>query len=404
MKIVHTGDWHLGSHLGLVDRRGDLCHALRQIAGYLNEHQVDVMLVAGDVFHRNRQDEIHAAIEDIKEIFSPFLTGGGTIIVISGNHDSEVFFETLRDALDLGAPGHAGPQNINATGRLYVAPNARTLRLADHGGNIVQFVLMPYPTPRNYLQDGETYQTLEEKHALLQKNYTQTLEALESRLDARLPSVLVSHIVIRGITTPSEYHLSETEAVMFEPGDIPTHWAYVAYGHIHQAQAAIPGAVHVRYAGSIERMDAGERDDQKSVVLCEVGPEGLAGEPQLLPLTSTPIYHLDITDPDSQLTNLAERYPDAERAIVSYILSWQPGKHGLADLRQRIEDIFPRCARREFREIGRDMHHQAAFTAQNISDVGGTVRRYLQDRLSTHARREALLALAEALLAKEERA
>src|SRR6266566_5422392 len=50
MRILHTADWHMQYRLGRQDRSEHIHHALEQIAGYLQEHSVDVMLVAGDIF------------------------------------------------------------------------------------------------------------------------------------------------------------------------------------------------------------------------------------------------------------------------------------------------------------------------------------------------------------------
>ena len=105
MKILHTGDWHMNDALGRVDRSDDIFAVIAQIAAYLDEYDVDVLLVAGDLFsERSSREQLRRAISRLRELFTPFLLRGGTIVAISGNHDSETFFETLRDALDLALP------------------------------------------------------------------------------------------------------------------------------------------------------------------------------------------------------------------------------------------------------------------------------------------------------------
>ena len=74
-------------------------------------------------------------------------------------------------------------------------------------------------------------------------------------MDERRPAVLVSHIAIRGVPVRHERKLRDTDDVLFEPEDISGRWAYAAYGHIHAA-STVNGMEHVRYAGSIERLDA----------------------------------------------------------------------------------------------------------------------------------------------------
>lgn len=92
MKILHTSDWHLNERLKHVPRQGDIVARLEEIAGYLEEYQVDVMVVAGDLFsHYNRLEELKSAMGEVNRIFKPFLLQGGTIVTISGNHDDENF-------------------------------------------------------------------------------------------------------------------------------------------------------------------------------------------------------------------------------------------------------------------------------------------------------------------------
>ena len=105
MRILHTADWHLNDRLERQDRQPDLLRALDQISRYLDEYKVDVMVVAGDLFsERSTREQWRDAISQIKERFISFLTRGGTIVAISGNHDNEAYFDMLRDALDLASP------------------------------------------------------------------------------------------------------------------------------------------------------------------------------------------------------------------------------------------------------------------------------------------------------------
>src|SRR5512141_1300316 len=105
MKILHTSDWHLNERQGHVDRQQDIVKRLEEIAGLLEQHQVDVMLVSGDLFSNTvRLDQARSAFSDVSRVFRPFLVRGGTMIVIGGNHDSEDLFNMCRLAMDLAAP------------------------------------------------------------------------------------------------------------------------------------------------------------------------------------------------------------------------------------------------------------------------------------------------------------
>ena len=123
MRILHTADWHMNARLGHQDRTQDIVASLERVAAYLDEYAVDVMVVAGDLFcDRSDRNALREAVGQIRRIFGPFLTRPsrpGTILAISGNHDSDLFFETLRHALDL-APAPATADGTLAPGRMYL--------------------------------------------------------------------------------------------------------------------------------------------------------------------------------------------------------------------------------------------------------------------------------------------
>lgn len=401
MRILHTSDWHMNDRLGFQDRSADICCALEQIATYLEEYKVDVMLVTGDLFERSNAEKKETAIAEFKRIFQPFLMRNGTILAISGNHDDETFFGTLRDALDLVAPGRKGRDGTHATGRLYIFPRPKQIQLADEAGDIVQFVLMPYPTPHRYLRDtGLQPRNIEERNRFIQNKFKETLDEFKSRLDERYASVLLSHINIRGVKVHPLHHPSETDDVIFEPEHVPAYFKYVAYGHIHKPQEAMPGAPYIRYAGSIERLHPNESEDQKSVVLFEIVKNQRAGDPELLPLSSTPIYHVEITDPDAQIPQLAEQHPDADSALVKYTLHWQPGRHNKDELYRALNGIFKRCYARDDVKVGHEDTHKTGFTAQRMDDVVGIVNDYLKVHLAAHPQGAEIKALADELLAE----
>lgn len=80
MKIVVSGDWHLGLTLGSYDFFDDISEAINI---FIDETQgADFAIVLGDVFHSNRP-----LPRDMAFIISSFLNVGCPTIVLSGNHD-----------------------------------------------------------------------------------------------------------------------------------------------------------------------------------------------------------------------------------------------------------------------------------------------------------------------------
>jgi DNA repair exonuclease SbcCD nuclease subunit len=182
---------------------------------------------------------------------------------------------------------------------------------------------------------------------------------------------------------------------------VPTTWAYVALGHIHQAQPLM-GLPHVRYSGSIERLDLGEHRDDKGAVLVEVGPEGRRGEPIILPIDATPIYDVGIRNPQDDLPRLRDLYPHAERALVRYRVTYTAGVDNLDAILRELDAIFPRWYDRswaESAELG-----DASTPDDDLprhASLHETVLNYLKAELADHRDREDILKLAEILLAEE---
>jgi exonuclease SbcD len=405
MKILHTADWHLSDRLGRIDRTDDLRRAVERVARYCAEHQADVLLVAGDLFSELcRPDTLRSAIEHLQEVFEPFLLGGGTILALTGNHDNETFCQTLNLVMTLAAPAAGKFGELCQAGRLYLATNPTFVRLADRQGQEVQFLLMPYPTPTRYLRGEETqrYAGLEEKNQRLQTAFARTLGELREhpKYQRGLPTVLAAHVHVQGARLPNLFRMSEQESIIFAENDLPADLAYVALGHIHQPQQ-LRGLAHVRYSGSIERLDLGERRDAKGVVLVDVGAEGLQGEPAFLPLEATPIYSVELFSPlKPEIQQLRERYPSAQRDLVHLQFTYAAGVDNLEETLRELEEIFPRWYARDWSEAGALGPSMTSGAADPARSFEATVRDYLRQELMNYSEedREAVLARAEELI------
>jgi exonuclease SbcD len=409
MRILHTADWHLGDRMGRIDRTDDLRQAVERVAACCQEEKVDVLLVAGDLFSElSRPDALRESIEHLQGVFEKFLLDGGTILAITGNHDNENFCQTLCLVMNLAAPASAGVGEIHPRGRLYLAANPTFLRLADRDEQPVQFLLFPYPTPARYLREEQTqrYGSLEEKNRHLQSAYALKVKEFlaHQRYEPKSPTVLSAHIHVQGAQVPTLFRISEQESIVFAEKDLPSNLDYIALGHIHQPHCLM-GMEHVRYAGSIERLDLGEKMDHKSLTLFDIGFDGLVGAPRTKALPSTPMYDITIFDPKNELPTLKENYKDAERALVRYHLHYKAGENNLHELLTELDRIFPRWYDREWTEaseLGPALTLSAA--GQGQKSFHDTVIDYLKDELANHEdeERQSLLKLAEQLLVEEQ--
>ena len=400
MRILHTADWHMNTQLGRRDLSPYILRSLEQIAGYLESERVDVMLVAGDLFSERSGDEgITRALDELKRIFGPFVARGGTILSVSGNHDPETRFEGMRHLLSLGGQG-----------RFQIRADPGFLTLSGPRGEVVQFVLMPFPTPRAYGRDeGQgSYSTFEERNCALQERFSGVLESFKRDfVQPHLPTVLVSHIHVRGASGHTLFKVSETEEVVFDAHQIPSDWAYCAYGHIHKPGPAVAGNDFIRYSGSPIALDLAERDDHKSCVVFEVDERGMTGQLQLLPLLGPRLHKLHI--------NAGEEAPEVFvprlKNLVGDDLAWcelrfDPRTHSLPALRSALERALPNIYSFQAEELGSDVSSgpillSSSSDEPNVlsAEPSSLVREFLGRRLQNHSDKTAILALAEELMA-----
>ncbi|WP_223606757.1 exonuclease subunit SbcD [Chryseobacterium sp. OSA05B] len=87
MKILHTADWHLGKRLDRFSRLEEQISAMEEIITTADEEDVDLILVAGDLFD-NFTPGVEAAELFYKTLKRLSQNGKRPVIAISGNHDS----------------------------------------------------------------------------------------------------------------------------------------------------------------------------------------------------------------------------------------------------------------------------------------------------------------------------
>jgi exonuclease SbcD len=407
MRILHTADWHLNDRLGRIDRTDDLRQAVERVARLCHSERIDVLIVAGDLFSElARPDALRESIHHWQQVFAEFLGRGGTILTLTGNHDNENFCQTLRHAMALAAPKLGQQGEVVPPGRLYLAAEPTFLRLQDPSGAFaVPFLLMPYPTPTRYLtgESGQKYTTPDEKNALLVKAFSRTIREMRQHpaFDQQAPAVLVAHVQAYGSELgQSLFRMLPHEDVVVKPEFWAEQFAYVALGHVHKPQSL--GAEHVRYSGSIEKMDLGEQHDAKGVCVVELDAQGRRGPVQIVGLPSTPIYDVNVFDPAVDLPRLKAEAVGAEKDLVNLHILYQAGRDHLEEILKELDRLFPRWYARDWKETGQMGTPLTVGEADRSRGFGETVREYLGQELLTQeeAERTELLRLAEELIAE----
>lgn len=252
MKLLHLADLHIGKRVYEYSMLEEQKSALLQAFQMAKEHQVDAVLIAGDVY-----DKTIPTVEGVK-LFDTFLTALKTkqipVFIISGNHDSAErlsFGRHLFENAEIYLSGTYEEEILKKT-------------LTDEFGE-VDIYLLPFLKPQQIeVEEGE------EKP----QDYTEAIRLVLNRLNINKNNrnVLLAHQFVGGGSQEPSRTDSETQSVggvdmvdyrVFEEFD------YVALGHLHGAQQV--GRETVRYAGSPVKYSFSEAHQIKSATLITLG-------------------------------------------------------------------------------------------------------------------------------------
>ena len=257
MRILHTSDWHLGRSFhreGLLGHQGAFVdHLLEVVAA----EEVDVVVVAGDVYDRALPHVDAVALAD--EAFARLASSRARVVVSSGNHDSAQrlgFGSRLMDAA--GVHVRTAPDSVGDP-----------VLLEDRHGPVA-FHALPYLDPS----------ALQGPWGLARRTHQAALDVAMQRvrrdLAARAPdtrSVVLAHAFVAG-ATPSESERDISVGGVSRVGvDTFAGIDYVALGHLHGPHELTPT---VRYSGSPLAYSFSEADQVKGSWLVDLDASGRA--------------------------------------------------------------------------------------------------------------------------------
>ncbi len=258
MKILHTGDWHLGKVVHSTHMTDDQVFILEQFLKLVEQERPDVVLIAGDIYDRSVPPT--EAVELLDEVLSKLVVEYQTqVIMIAGNHDSpdRLGFanKILRD------------QGLNIRGNL--EREIQPIVLEDEYGKVNVYAI-PYAEPavvRALFED----KTIKDHDAAMKR----IMESIESRMDHSERNICMTHGFVTGVdtleTSESERRLSigGSEYVSAEYFDA---FDYTALGHLHRPQKVKKDCI--RYAGSLLKYSFSEALQKKSITMVEMNGDG----------------------------------------------------------------------------------------------------------------------------------
>lgn len=244
MRFLHISDIHLGKLLfqqNLLEIQIDL---LNQIIDYLVDNDIDVLIMAGDIYDRSVPS--NEAIEALNDFLSSLiLKHHKKVLMIAGNHDS-----ATRLSFASGLLRQEG---------LYIEAFVQDeMKPVVIDG--VNFYLLPFfkPSYLRYLYNDESIITYQDAFAAYMKRQKINLDET---------NILITHQFIAG---NKEVIKSESEAILSVGGSeiidvsLVKQFDYVALGHIHAPQQISRDTI--RYSGSLMRYSFDEVKQKKSIV------------------------------------------------------------------------------------------------------------------------------------------
>lgn len=318
MRILHTSDWHIGrsfhGHATLDALRGVLGALVAQV----RERDVDVVIVAGDVF--DSAAPAAACYGLLTDTLRGLSDSGATVIVTSGNHDSAARLGFQSALLRDGIHVVTDPLSIGTP-----------ITVADDDGP-VHFYGIPFLEPalvRHLWPEAE----LRSQRSAIEHAMGLVRDDAAARGDR---SVAIAHCFAAGVdATPGverEIRQGSLDVVPLAAFDGPD---YVALGHIHGRQQL---SERVRYAGAPLHYSFSEGDKPRGSWLVELDAAGFASAEWL----DLPVPRRLVTLRGTLDELLADAsFADAESA---WVCAQYTDATPQPDPMRRLQARFPYCA------------------------------------------------------------
>lgn len=272
--LLHTSDWHVGKTIRGASRAEEHRAVLREIADHAAAADVDLVVVAGDLF-----DTAAPAPESEEIVYQALLAlsrTGASVVVVAGNHDNARALRAVAPLLALG--------NVHVVAEPRRPDDGGLLALTARDGTPVRVALLPFVSKRGIVRAGDLMAREAFENA---QRYSERmrclLEALCSSFADDAVNVLAAHTFVLGAVSGGgerAAHLVDEYAVTAP--SFPPSIGYAALGHLHRAQR-VPGAAPLHYCGSPLQLDFGEDEHAKQVNVVTLEP-GVPADVRAVPL------------------------------------------------------------------------------------------------------------------------
>jgi DNA repair protein SbcD/Mre11 len=264
VRLLHTGDWHVGRAIRGRSRADEFDAALREVVGIAEQEGVDAVLMAGDLYdHRSPAPEADALVfEALVRLYEAHIP----VVAISGNHDSAIRLEALARLLR--------PIGVTMVARVVPPDQGSLIEVPSRDGSEAALVAcLPFVPERRFGDAAALFAATEAWYQSYAEGMGRLLSAMSEPFRPDRVNVLLGHLFTDGaIPGGGEHQITIGIEYAVSPSRLPATASYVALGHVHRPQAVRGAPSPTRYAGSLLQLDFGETEQTKSVTIIEARP------------------------------------------------------------------------------------------------------------------------------------
>jgi len=400
IRFIHTADTHFGmENYGKIDpqtgihtRLLDFEKAFHFCIDTALQKKVDFFLFCGDAYKTTNPTPTQQKL--LLNCLMRLYQANIPIIIIIGNHDNPVSFGKAH-ALDIFA-------DLPLDG-FHIISKPHMVRLETKNGPI-QIVGIPWPTRNNIsISDKHLLKSSKDITRYICKSIGQIIQSFSKKLDSKLPAILAGHLTVStGIFSGSEKRAIYGNDPTFLPSQLAIEpFDYVALGHLHRHQNLNKnGYPAVVYPGSIERIDFGERKEEKGFCLVEI-EEKKKTSYQFIKTPTRPFIQLDIKlnealDQTSQIVNEIKKHSikDAIVKIIYHVPASQKDNVNLKLVQQTCSEVMYLVGIIPVRHIETREKRSDLKVSMNFEKLLGA---YLDSKPELKGKKEALIQKAVAL-------
>lgn len=268
MRALHTADWHIGQTLNGWSREAEHEVFFAQLADVLEEEEIDLLLVAGDIFDNTNpsgesQRLLYWALAEFKRRRPKVV-----IVISGGNHDPALRLEAPHDlfeGFDIHAIGtvHRRGAVVDIEAHLVPVPG-------PNGAPALYVLAIPFLRAADLtgvsFSDTEGGLSIEAAARVFHEG----IVAAAAEIAGDFPLIATGHLHCAGgiESEGAERRILIGGSHAVPPDIFPARLDYVALGHLHGPQSLDGG--RVRYSGSCFPLSASEICYSHGVTILEI--------------------------------------------------------------------------------------------------------------------------------------